>query len=532
MPLACQTNKLTFVSQDIAQPAPSQTENKAPSTAGMTTKVVKGSLWTMAGNVLPQAISLITTPFTIRLLGAEGYGIVILIALIPTYLGFADFGMATASTKFGSEAYGEGDADKEARIIRTSALITFLSSFAVALVVMIFSSAVIDLFDIAAVYHADAVIALRIAAVSFVLSTLSQVFNTPQLTRLRMDLQTFITAGTRTFGHVATPIVLYFGFGIIGAVSVICAAAFINLVWQIIVSRKLLPQLFDSGLEMPAIGKMLRYGSSIVIASVAVLLLNNIEKGLLAKTVSATALGYYSIAFTLATVITLFSAAMVQSLIPAFSQLQTHEHREQLTSIYSRTIRLSMLWSLPVLLILALTAKPFFTLWAGPDFGDASSVPLYFLLVGLLFNIFALIPHSVILASGRTDILAKLYWVELPPYILLVWWMSSKYGAAGAAAAWSIRVIVDAALHFYVARSVLDIKFEGNALPGFALGTLIMSAPVAAAIYFGETNILIVAIGIACVFGYGLIALRTIVTKEEAKWLFSMLKNKLAVFSD
>ena len=83
-----------------------------PSTAGMTTRVVKGSLWTLLGQVLPMAVALIATPFTIRFLGSEAYGVVILVGLIPMYFSFADFGMGIASTKFGSEAYGEGNRKK------------------------------------------------------------------------------------------------------------------------------------------------------------------------------------------------------------------------------------------------------------------------------------------------------------------------------------------------------------------------------------------------------------------------------------
>src|SRR5690606_33735012 len=99
-----------------------------PTMTGMTTRVVKGSLWILAGQVAPLAVFLLTTPFTIRLLGAEGYGVLILVGLIPTYLAFADFGMSMASTKFGSEAYAEGDEEKEARIVRTAALIALMSS--------------------------------------------------------------------------------------------------------------------------------------------------------------------------------------------------------------------------------------------------------------------------------------------------------------------------------------------------------------------------------------------------------------------
>lgn len=526
MTLDCQTNTLTFVTQDEAPALSHQSDKKAPSTAGMTTKVVKGSLWTMIGHVIPLMVSLATMPFTIRLLGSEGYGIVVLIALIPTYLGFADFGMGMASTKFGSEAYGEGDADKEARVIRTSALIVLMFSVPVAIALMIFANSVIGIFSVSDAFQAEAVMALRIASVTFVLNLLVTVFNTPQLSRLRMDLNTFINAGTRIAGLIATPIVLYLGFGIIGAVTVLLIAAILNLAGQIFISAKLLPQLFGISFDKLVVRPMLRFGGAYVVGAIAGLLLVNIEKGILAKTVSTTALAYYSVAFTLATMLTLFSGSMVQSLIPAFSQLQGEDKREQLKSIYSRAIRLSMIWSLPLLAVLALAAKPFFTLWAGPEFGEQSSLPLYFLLGGLLFNIFALIPHSIILASGRTDILAKLYWLQLPPYALLVWWLSSHYGAAGAAAAWSLRVIVDTIIHFYLVKRVSGLQPERNGIAGFALGIIILSFPVAATIYFGQTNIWIIGLAVVCLAIYFYVIWTTIITREELNWALNIAKSK------
>ena len=99
---------------------PAQITEK-PSTAGMTTKVVKGSLWTLAGQVLPLFASLATTPMIIRLLGNEGYGVLILITLIPTYFSFSELGMGVASTRFASEAYGRGNLGEEGRTIRTAA---------------------------------------------------------------------------------------------------------------------------------------------------------------------------------------------------------------------------------------------------------------------------------------------------------------------------------------------------------------------------------------------------------------------------
>ena len=155
-----------------------------PSTAGMTTKVVKGSLWTLLGQVAPLAVSLVATPFTIRLLGAEGYGVLILVGLIPTYLGFADLGMGIASTKFGSEAYAAGDADKEARTVRTAAVLSLALSIPFAILIFVLSGWLATLFNVPEHLHAEASLALKVAAFTFVLNFLNSIFNTPQLDRL------------------------------------------------------------------------------------------------------------------------------------------------------------------------------------------------------------------------------------------------------------------------------------------------------------------------------------------------------------
>src|SRR5690242_20692380 len=109
----------------------------------MTTKVVKGSIWTLAGSVLPLAVTFVSTPFIIRLLGSEAYGVLLLVGLIPMYLNFADFGMSVASTKFASEAYGVGDQVKEGEVVRAAAFIAFISSLVVAIPIFIFSQPIV-----------------------------------------------------------------------------------------------------------------------------------------------------------------------------------------------------------------------------------------------------------------------------------------------------------------------------------------------------------------------------------------------------
>ena len=122
-------------------------------TRGMTVKVIKGSFWVLMGQVLPLIATFIASPFVIRSLGSESYGVLILVGLISTYFSFADFGMAMASTRFGSEAYATGDQDKEARVVRTAAMIGVSSSLLIAVPMFVLSKWIVgDLLNVSLVH--------------------------------------------------------------------------------------------------------------------------------------------------------------------------------------------------------------------------------------------------------------------------------------------------------------------------------------------------------------------------------------------
>ncbi len=485
----------------------------------MTTKVVKGSFWTLGGQIAPLAVSLITTPFVIRMLGTEGYGVLILITLIPSYLNFADFGMSMASTKFASEAFAAGDTEREARIVYTSALIVLAFSVPIAVAMFLFSSSIIHLFNVPMPLQSDASLALKFASVTFFVAFLSNVFNTPQLTRLRMDMNTFVNAGFGVLGLIAVPTVLFFQKEVSMAVFSLMVVSIVKLAAHILVSGRLLPELWRTYNKAINQRTLLKFGAGLFVAGIAAILLVNAEKGILAAMVSSTALAHYSIAFTLASMMTIFSGAMAQSLLPAFSRLRKDLNGEHLNSLYLRGIRINMIWAIPTLTILSLVAKPFFTHWAGEDFGSNSSLPFYILLGGVAFNIIAFFPYTAIMASGRSDVFAKLYWIELIAYVALVWFLASRYGAIGAAAAWSIRVIIDTLIQFVLAKKLAGVSYPNRMLVPFTLAGVIMSLPLLANLYYGMLNATVIIVTFCCLAAYIILVWTTIIEKEEISWL-------------
>lgn len=512
---------------DTALDTLEQPDNQTPSTTGMTTRVVKGSFWTLAGQVAPLLVSLVTTPFVIRMLGTESYGVLILVGLIPTYFGFADFGMGMASTKFGSGAYADGDAQREARIVRTALLIALCGSVPVAVVFFVFSGEVISLFNVPPHLVDDTSLALKFASITFVLNFLAGIVNTPQFVRLRMDLNTMVVAGFRILGLLATPFAIFIA-GVPGALFVLMVASFLTLAGSLLVSGRLNRHLFQTSIEPDAVRPMLKFGAGLVGASIAGVVLVNAEKGILAAVVSAAALAYYSVAATIANLMTMFSNSMVQSLVPAFSQLQAADKQDHLNSLYSRAIRLTLIWLVPAVVFLTLVAKPFFAIWAGEDFARESTLPFYILLAGIAINIVAFVPYAVTMASGRTDVLAKIYWVELPFYVVVVLVLSLRYGVIGASIAWSLRVAIDAFIHFAVARRIAGVRYTQQTLVRFTIVSAVMLLPILVFLYYGQLNAVVVGVAVAAILAYTVLIYRKVLEREEAGWISNLISEGAA----
>lgn len=515
----------------------SATATVAASTAGMTTKVVKGSIWTLVGQVAPMAVTLVTTPFVIRLLGVEGYGVIALVGLIPVYLSFADLGMGFASTKFGSQAYGAGDRIEEARVVRTATVIALAAAVPIAAVIFIFSGYLPPILNVPDRLQADSTLAFRFAAVSLVFYLLNNIVNTPQLARLRMDLNTFVTAGARILGTAAVPLVVYAGGGAAGAIGALMVANILMFAGHVFMSGRLNSQLFDLSIDRRVIRPLLAFGGALAVSSIAVALVANAERLILTAQTSIEQLAYYSIAFTLANAVTLFGVSMSQSSIPAFTQLLGPDNRVELERLYARILRMSIFSLLPIIAVLFVIARPFFSIWAGPNFARESTIPFYILLCALFLNLNAYVPSALILASGRSDILAKLFGIELVPYILAAIALTGTNGAVGAAAAWSIRSIADALAFFWLAKRIcgVGINLGQSWGRGIALSGIFLPPIVLAVFFSGAGNLLSGSALILSLMIYAVVLWTYILQDEEKLWLnkrISQILGQRAGFAD
>jgi O-antigen/teichoic acid export membrane protein len=491
----------------------------------MTARVLKGSVWSLIGQIAPMTVSLLTTPFIIRMLGAEAFGVYVLAGLIPAYLLFADLGMGLASTKFGSEKYAAGDASGEARVVWTASAIAAAASLPIAVLIVVLADQLAEWLNVPESIRPQAAVAFRFAAVSFVFALLGNIVNTPQLARLRMDLNTLVSSLTRIAGLIAAPLIIYFGGGIAGAVFGLMAASVLAFAGHFSVSSRLNAHLIKPQIDRGSVNTLVKFGAGLALSSIAAVLLTNLEKLILTTQTSVEQLAYYSVAFTLSNAATLFGLSMSQSIIPAFSQLLAPERSGQLKALYSRVLKVSVFGLLPLIAVLFVIARTFFTVWAGPDFGRESTVPFYLLLCGLVFNLNAFVPSALILSSGRSDLFAKFYWIELAPYIIATAVLTSLYGAVGAALAWSARTIIDAFLFFWFARRVRGVETKLD-LTRVLAGVGLLAPPIASTLVFADRGLWLSGpLLVISMIIYALFVWKYVFVDEERAWVMMYLKR-------
>jgi O-antigen/teichoic acid export membrane protein len=506
-----------LLAEGLPDGAPYPTPRDGP---GLTSRVVQGSFWNLGGQGVTMLATLVATPFTIRLLGAQSYGVLALVHVLIGYLGFGDLGMGTASTRFASHAYAQGDERGEATAIWTALALAVVPATTLAILLMFGAPLLADHgLHLPASIRGVAIVAMRLAAVGFLARAVAGVFNTPAVVRLRMDLVALISAGTAAGQILLIPVVLLLGGGLTSAVMVVAGAAIATALLYAIAGVKLLPSLQHPHVDRALLKPMARFGGALVVSSMTATLLASSEKVLLPRFASVQALAFYSVAFTLAYLPTGLPSSIVQSLVPAFSQLNARTGHEEMQLLYRRALHGMLFWAVPAAMFVCAVAQPFFTIWAGAEFGRESTLPLYLLMGGVVAEIMTYVPYALLIALGRTDIVARLNLSLVIPYVIISAVLIQQFGAVGAAIAWSLRTLTGAVAVAYFAQRTSGFAYapwpDNKRAYLAAAAVLLLPVPIIAIL---TTSAMVRAVvAAAAVAAYALLILTRVLTDDERK---------------
>ncbi|MGH7323065.1 MAG: flippase [Candidatus Rokuibacteriota bacterium] len=416
-------------------------------------RVLRDSLLNLSGQALPLLVGVVSLPLILQGLGPDRFGILSLALAALGHFAILDFGVGRALTRSVAERFGRAPTEIP-RLLWTGVMLQAVLGLLGAAAVAALAPLVVErVLNVPPALGAEAQATARLLALAVPGITLSMPFRGLLEGARRFDLLNAIAVPAGVGTYVLPLAGLLAGVSLPSIIASMVALRFLVLVLLVTVSLVTLPALRRSVAFAPAAAyRLLTFGGWLTVSNVAAVVLTGADRFLIAALLPVAMVTYYAAPYDLVTRLWIVSSSVVIAFFPAASALDPHRERERLQALLTDTVRRLVLVLLPIVLVLGFFAPEILAYWLGGDFATEGSTVLRLLAVGVLVNSLAQAPHTIVLASGRPDIPAKLHVLEVPLYCGLAWWLIHSHGIAGAAAAWLIRATLDAALMFLVAR--------------------------------------------------------------------------------
>ncbi len=396
--------------------------------------------WTIAGNLGKHVVGLGLSVLLARLLQPRDYGLLGMVWVFVTILqALQDLGFGQAIVHFHKD---------DESVMPTYWSTTFLLGMTLAALNYLAAPLVADF------YHEPRLTALlRALSAVFVLSSFTSVGTGIMTRSFRFRELTIIETVATVVGGIVAVVMAFRGFGVWSLVANLLVYGFV----QAGLMCRAVPPRATMHLRKDVLTRVLRYGLPLTGAGMLHQFYDNADYLVVGRMAGAVSLGYYTLAFRLATMAHEKISVVVNKVaFPSFAAMQhdTHEVVEHWFAV-SRAVSLI---NFPLMLMLFVNAKDVLFVVFGEKWQPAV-VPLRFLcVVGLLRSLVHVILH-IFSALGKTN--SRLQFGILNAVLMPVAFViGCKYwGLAGVGLAWCVTYPIIWLFVLYKVRAILPFSY-------------------------------------------------------------------------
>ena len=445
--------------------------------------LARNTILNVLGYGLPMLVAIFAIPLLVKGLGTERFGILTLAWVIIGYLSLFDLGLGRALTKLVAENLGAGKTQKIPALIWTSLFVMFFIGILVAVIASWFLPYLIqDLIKIPHFLASETLNAFYLLVFSVPVVIISVGLRGILDAYQRFDLTNLVRIPLGVYSFTAPLLVLPFTQNLLPVVGVLVVGRLIACMVQLLFCFQIVPNLHHGVvLERSIVGPLFRFGSWMTVSNIVSPLMMYLDRFFIGAVISVSAVAYYATPSEVVTKILLISGALMGVLFPAFSTSYVQD-RTRTARLFERGVKYIFIAIFPLTLILVTLAHDGLNLWLGNEFARNSTTVLQWITVGVFVHSLGQVPYGLIQGAGRPDLTGKLHMVELPFYILGLWFLIHTYGIVGAAMAWFFRICLDTVCMFVMAHRLLIVGkemmikkmvFIGSVLPIFLFATFL-----------------------------------------------------------
>jgi O-antigen/teichoic acid export membrane protein len=216
--------------------------------------------------------------------------------------------------------------------------------------------------------------------------------------------------------------------------------------------------------DRAAVRPLLGFGGWITISNLITPLMVYLDRFVIGMTISMAALTAYSVPMEIISKSFILPAAISGVMFPAFAR-SLGARPEEVGRLFERAVKLVSAILLPLCLVIVTFAPQIMSLWMGRKFAlessRQSSAVLQILAIGAFVTGLSWMPLALLHAAHRPDLTAKLHLADFPLYAIVLWILIHRYGLAGAAFAWSGRLLAENIVLFSMATRVVGRPLRG-----------------------------------------------------------------------
>lgn len=432
--------------------------------------VRRNTVYNLLGSAIPVAVSLVTIPIYLGLIGDARYGVLAIAWLLLGYFGLFDLGLGRATAQR-IAALRDGTAAERAQTFWTALALNVGLGVVGGLLIWPFAAYFFGhVFKVEDALRPEVQAAVPWLILAVPIATLSGVLGGALEGRERfLELNLISVSGTVLFQLLPLATALFWGADLGVLLPAALFARLCTLLMMFERCRRHIFQGHPAQIARAQAGQLLRFGGWVTVTSFVGPMMVVLDRFIIGAITGAKAVTYYTVPFQLAERSTLISGALSSALFPRFAATtRQEEHRLALEAL--RTLVVVMT---PLVVVGILFIAPFLAWWISPEFAREASIVGQIILVGFWVNSFAKIPYAQLQARGRPDLVAKCHLSELLPYFGFLYIGLSSFGLIGAAVAFSLRVILDFVLLASLA-GIINFSLRMLLMPSILVGTAIL----------------------------------------------------------
>lgn len=405
-------------------------------------------------------LGLVTTPYIVRKLGADAYGVLSIVSVVMGYFAVLDLGLGAATIKYIADYYSRRDFVSLSKVVGTSLVIySGLGVFGAALIAGAAGFITTKVVHVPQNLVEVTQLVFYISSFGFLVNMPLTVFNSIPNALQRFDIlvkRNLVLGTTNVIGQV---VLLSIGFSLKEIATLNVGVSIIAILVFVVVSRRLLPEAsFRPSVDARILAQLFKFGIMKFLNQIASQSVFHLDKVLIAMFLPVSWVTYYVVPLGLAQKLMAVQGNIATAYFPAACELVGQGDRERLTNLYISSMKLVALIALPLSLTLYFFAFPILSLWMKGDFAEKSTLTLKVLAIAYFFASLSTVPALSADASGRPQvttffsILSAL--INLTCALLFI----PRLGILGAAVAIAVNAVVQVPIFIhYVNRKILLI---------------------------------------------------------------------------